>query len=71
MVIAKGDSATSHHHWHSEDEKFLTSMAPNNNAQVTLPNASSMQLTIEGQLSMHPSLSTQAKKVIASSSLKS
>ena len=71
IVIAKGDSAASHHYWRPEDQHYLTEPSPNTAIQVQLPNASKIGSTVQGQLPLHRKLSTTAKNAIVLPALKS
>ena len=71
IVIAKGDSAASHHYWRPEDQHCLKEPSLNTAIQVQLPNASKIGSTVQGQLPLHRKLSTTAKNAIVLPALKS
>ena len=60
-VVAKADSGASNHYWRQQDVTCLTDISHNSSINVQLPNAQSILSTKQGQLNLHPSLSTQSQ----------
>ena len=71
MVIAKGDSAASHHYWRQEDVNTLSNLRKDTTAKVTLPNAEAIPSNLRGKLSLSSELSAPAQTAIVLPQLKS
>ena len=56
-MIVKGDSAAKKHYWRLNDGHCLTNIKPSVLKQFTLPNASSITTSDQGQLKQSPKLS--------------
>jgi hypothetical protein len=60
-IIAKADSGASSHYFKQQDAQALSNLRPTRNGlNVLLPDSTTIQATHEGQLKLHPSLSTKA-----------
>ena len=70
-VMAKGDSAASHHYWREEDKKVLDNIESYSGPSVLLPNNSTIAVTSKGQLALSSNLSARAKNAMILPGLKS
>ena len=70
-VMAKGDSAASHHYWREEDKKVLDNIESYSGPSVLLPNNSTIAVTSKGQLALSSTLSSRAKNAMILPGLKS
>ena len=71
QVVAKADSGASNNYWHQQDAAFLENITHNSSINTLLPNAQSITSKKQGQLTLHPSLSTQSQQAIVLPQLKS
>ena len=63
-TCAKGDIPATHHYWSQQDQSYLSSIQPETLIKVSLPNASCITATSQGQLPLSKELSHVAKKAI-------
>ena len=59
-IFMKGDSAASSHFIRPQDRKCLSNIKPYTGPSVTLPDADKIETSHQGDLSLHPALSTTA-----------
>ena len=59
-IIAKGDSAASHHYWRQQDKEVLSNLKNISGPSVLLPNGDKISSTEEGLIPLSPKLSTIA-----------
>ena len=70
IVMAKGDSAASHHYWREEDIKVMSEITKNPRPSILLPNNSSIDVTNQGQLLLLEKLSPRARNAMVLFGLK-
>ena len=71
IVMAKGDSAASHHYWRDQDSHVLSTIRPSLGPSVLLPNGDKISSTKAGTLPLHSCLTDRASTAMILPSLKS
>ena len=71
IVMAKGDSAASHHYWRIEDAKVLSNIIDKPGPSVVIPNNSTIAVTSQGDLPISEKLSPCARNAMILPGLKS
>ena len=69
-IIAKGDSAVSHHYWRNQDKEVLSDIRNISGPSVLLPNGEKISLTEEGIIPLSNKLSTIASTAMIFPGLK-
>jgi hypothetical protein len=60
LVMAKGDSAASHHYWREQDDHVLQDIKNCKGPAVLLPNGETIASTKKGRLPLSDNLSNEA-----------
>ena len=71
IVIAKGDSAATHHYWRERDKDMLSNIKLLQYCNITLSNATTISSLVSDQLLLPSQLLSKAKDVIVVLQLKS
>ena len=70
-MMAKGDSAASHHYWRIQDSKVLSNIIKIEGPDVVIPNNSTITVTNQGDLPLSNKLSPAARNAMILPGLKS